>query len=261
MIRVKDIAKAIEDFAPKSLQESYDNTGLQVGNPDMIVSGILLCLDVTEEIMAEARRRKCNLIVSHHPLLFTGLKQITGQNPTQRIVMEALLHNIAIYAAHTNLDSARRGVSHEIAQALNISNVKPLIPNDQDNETGLGIIGEIKPTPKLEFLRKVSETLKVEHLRYSAQSPQIVIRKVALCGGSGASMIRESMAAGADALLTGDLKYHDFTSYGYAILLADIGHYESELCTKRLFSRIIREAFPDAVIYFAESESNPIAYI
>ena len=261
MIKVKDIAKAIEDFAPKNLQESYDNSGLQVGDPEMAVNGVLLCLDVTEEILAEARRRQCNMIVSHHPLLFAGLKQIVGQTPTERIVAEALLHNIAIYSAHTNLDSTRDGVSYEIAHSLHISNLHPLRPSAPEADTGLGIIGEISPTPKLEFLRKVKETLKIEHLRYSAQSPQIVVRKVAVCGGSGASMIREAMSAGADALLTGDLKYHDYTSYGYAILLADIGHYERELCTKKLFSRIIREAWPECVIYFAESESNPIAYV
>ncbi|MDE5652698.1 MAG: Nif3-like dinuclear metal center hexameric protein [Muribaculaceae bacterium] len=261
MIKVKDIAKAIEDFAPKSLQESYDNTGLQIGDPEMPVSAVMLCLDVTEEILAEARRRQCNMIVSHHPLLFSGLKQITGDTPTQRIVINALRDNIAIYAAHTNLDSALDGVSYEIANTLGIVNPRPLQPSAPDAMTGLGVIGDIKPTPKIEFLRRVKDALNVTHLKYSAQSPQIVVRKVAVCGGSGSSMIREALAAGADALLTGDLRYHDFTSYGYAILLADIGHYESELCTKKLFSRIIRGAIPDCVIYFADSESNPIAYI
>ena len=260
-LKVKDIAKAIEDFAPKNLQEDYDNTGLQVGDPDMQVSAVLLCLDVTEDILAEARRRQCNMIVSHHPLLFSGLKHVTGATPTERIVIEALRHNIAIYASHTNLDSAREGVSYEIAHSLNIHDIRVLAPNPSDPQSGLGIIGDITPTPKLEFLRKVKDTLNVAHLKYSAQSPQIVIRRVALCGGSGASLIRHALEAGADALLTGDLKYHDFTSYGYAILLADIGHYESELCTKKIFSRIIREAYPECVTYFAESESNPVAYI
>lgn len=261
MIKVKDIAKAIEDFAPKELQESYDNTGLQIGDPEMDVKAVLLCLDVTEEILAEARRRQCNMIVSHHPLLFSGLKQITGSSPTQRIVAEALRHDIAIYASHTNLDSAFQGVSYELAHMLNLSNVSPLLPSGREPETGLGVIGDLSPTPRLEFLRKVKEALGVAHLKYSAQSPQLVVRKVAICGGAGASLIADARRAGADVLLTGDLKYHDFTSNGYAILLADIGHYESELCTKRIFSRIIRQAYPDCVTYFAESESNPIAYI
>ena len=261
MIKVKDIAKAIEDFAPKELQESYDNTGLQVGDPEMNVSAVLLCLDVTEEIMAEARRRQCNMIVSHHPLLFSGLKQITGADPTQRIVAEAILHGIAIYSSHTNLDSAFEGVSYELAHMLGMSDVHPLMPSNLGNETGLGVIGSVSPTPTLEFLRKVKDTFNVPHLRYSAVSPQLVVRRVAICGGSGASLIRNATAAGADVLLTGDLKYHDFTSYGHALVLADIGHYESELCTKRIFSRIIRQAFPECVVYFAQAESNPIAYI
>lgn len=261
MIKVKDIAKAIEDFAPKELQEAYDNTGLQVGDPEMNVSAVLLCLDVTEEIMAEARRRQCNMIVSHHPLLFSGLKQITGADPTQRIVAEALRHDIAIYASHTNLDSAFEGVSYELAHMLGLTGVHPLDPHADHPETGLGVIGDISPTPKLEFLRKVKETFNIPHLRYSAVSPQLVMRRVAICGGSGASLIKTAIRAGADALLTGDLKYHDFTSFGHAMVLADIGHYESELCTKRIFSRIIRQALPDCVVYFAESESNPIAYI
>lgn len=260
-IKVKDIAKAIEDFAPKELQESYDNTGLQIGDPEMTVSAVLLCLDVTEDILAEARRRRCNMIVSHHPLLFSGLKQITGITPTQRIVAEALCSGIAIYASHTNLDSAFQGVSYELAHMLNLTDVRPLQPSAESADTGLGVIGSISPTPKLEFLRKVKETLNVGHLKYAEQAPHLVIRKVAICGGAGASLIREARAAGADALLTGDLKYHDFTSNGYDLLLADIGHYESELCTKRIFSRIIRQAYPDCVTYFAESESNPVAYI
>lgn len=261
MIKVKDIAKAIEEFAPKELQESYDNTGLQIGDPDMSVSAVLLCLDVTEDIMAEARRRKCNTIVSHHPLLFSGLKQITGADPTQRIVAEALRNDIAIYASHTNLDSAFEGVSYELAHMLGMSDVHPLVPNTPGACTGLGVVGCVSPTPTLEFLRKVKETFNVPHLRYSAVSPQLVVRRVAICGGSGASLIKTAIEAGADVLLTGDLKYHDFTSYGHAMVMADIGHYESELCTKRIFSRIIRQAFPDCVVYFAEAESNPIAYI
>lgn len=261
MIKVKDIAKVIEEFAPKRLQESYDNTGLQVGDPEMAVNGVLLCLDVTEEILEEARKRRCNMIVSHHPLLFSGLKQITGSTPVQRIVTRAIKHDMAIYASHTNLDSTVEGVSYELAHLLNLRNLRVLDPNPGDPFTGLGIVGDIRPTPRLEFLRKVKDTLGITHLRYSAQSPQIVIRRVALCGGAGASLIRKAIATGADSLLTGDLKYHDFTSYGRDILLADIGHYESELCAKNILSRIIRDAYPDCVVYFAESESSPVATI
>ena len=260
MAKVKDIASVIEDFAPKGLQESYDNAGLQVGDPEMEVSAALLCLDVTEDVLDEALERRCNLIVSHHPLLFKGLKEVTGRTATERIVIRAIRENVAIYSAHTNLDSAWEGVSHEIAHILNLKNIRVLEPKDNP-ETGLGVIGDAQPTPKIEFLRKLKEAFKVKSLRYSAQSPQLVVRKVAICGGAGASLIRDAVAAGADIFITGDVKYHDFTTYGLDIIIADIGHYESELCTKKIFSRIIREKYPDFVTYFAESESNPIKYM
>lgn len=261
MIRVGEIAAAIEDFAPRALQESYDNAGLQVGDPMMEVSAVLVCLDVTEETIREAEERHCNMIVSHHPLLFKGLKQVTGRTATERIVIEAILKDIAIYSAHTNLDSAWGGVSHEIANMLRLKNLHVLEPKGGNPEVGLGVIGETQPVPKLEFLRRVKEVFSVRSLRYSSQSPHLVVKKVAVCGGSGASMIREAIEAGADIYLTGDVKYHDFTSYGLDIILADMGHYESELCTKKIFSRIIREKFPDCLVYFSETESNPVGII
>lgn len=261
MITVREIAAAIEEFAPKGLQEDYDNAGLQVGCPDMEVSAVLLCLDVTEEVLAEALERRCNLIVSHHPLLFKGLKEVTGKTSTERIVMNAIRENVAIYSAHTNLDSAWEGVSHEIAHILNLSNISVLEPKAGNPAAGLGVVGDVQPTPKIEFLRKIKEAFKVKCLRYSAQSPQLVVRKVAVCGGAGASLIRDAVAAGADILITGDVKYHDFTTYGLDIIIADIGHYESEICTKGILSRIIREKYPKCVTYFAESETNPIKYI
>ena len=262
MLKVKDIAKAIEDFAPLSLKEDWDNPGLQVGDREMTVAGVLLCLDVTEEILKEAKKRDCNMIVSHHPLIFGGLKRLTGANPTERIVADALRDNIAIYSAHTNLDSAFEGVSYEMAHMLGMKECRPLEKSASGGEKeGLGVIGTVKPTPKLEFLRKVKETFEVKDLRYSAQTPGIVVRKVALCGGSGASLIKKAMTAGADVYICGDLKYHDFTSYGGEILLADIGHFESELCSRKILSRAIRTECPDCVIYFSDCERNPIGLL
>ncbi len=259
MLQVKDIAKAIEDFAPLRLKEDWDNPGLQVGDREMAVTGVLLCLDVTEEILQEARKRDCNMIVSHHPLIFGGLKRLTGANPTERIVAGALRDNIAIYSAHTNLDSAFEGVSYEMAHMLGLKECRPLERSVNGDDTqGLGITGIVSPTPKLEFLRKVKDTFEVKDLRYSAQTPGIVVRKVALCGGSGGSLIKAALAVGADVYICGDLKYHDFTSYGSEILLADIGHFESELCSRKILSRAIRSAYPDCVIYFSETEKNPI---
>ena len=258
MIRIKDIAQEIEAFAPRSLQESYDNAGLQVGDPDAVVTGVLLCLDVTEEIIREAKERECNLVVSHHPLIFRGLKSLTGADITQRLVIEALKNGIAVYSAHTNLDSTWNGVSHEIARRLSVSDIEVLEPQSDNPKAGLGVVGNISPLPKIEFLRKIKNTFKVAALRYSAQSAGVVVRRVAVCGGAGASLISAAINAKADILVTGDVKYHDFTSFGHEIIIADIGHYESELCSRDILSRVIREKFPDLTIYFSDSETNPV---
>lgn len=258
MPKVKDIANAIEEFAPRDLQESYDNAGLQVGEAEMEVSAALLCLDVTEDVMTEARRRGCNMVISHHPLLFSSLKKVTGATAVERIVADAIRHNIAIYAAHTNLDSASQGVSYEIADTLDLTDVEVLESKPGNPAVGLGVIGNISGTPVLEFLRKVKELFKVRDLRYGGPARLLVVNRVAICGGAGASLIPNAVAKGADAIITGDLKYHDFTTWSQEILLADIGHFESELCTKKIFSRIIREKFPNFVTYFSETEKNPI---
>lgn len=261
MPKLKEIAEAIEKFAPRELQEGYDNTGLQVGDPEMEVTAALLCLDITEEIFEEAKSRHCNLIITHHPLLFKGLKEITGKTATERIVIAAIRDNVAIYSAHTNLDSTWEGVSHEMARLLGLKNLEVLEPKTPDARAGLGVTGTIEPTPKIEFLRKIKEVFDVKCLRYSAQSPQLVVRKVALCGGAGASLIRDAIKADADIMVTGDVKYHDFTSFGLDIIIADIGHYESELCSRKILSRVIRDSFPDFPTYFSEKETNPIKYM
>ena len=267
-MKVRDIAETIEAFAPLPLQEDYDNAGLQVGRRDMNVSAVLLCLDVTPEVLDEACRRQCNMIVSHHPLIFRGLKSLTGDDPVQQVAIEAIRRDVAIYSAHTNLDSTWDGVSHEMGHILGLRNLRVLQAAgsqlDSDPEQpryGLGVVGETSPTPKLEFLRKVKEKFGVKALRYSAQSPKLVVKKVALCGGSGASLVKDAVKAGADILITGDVKYHDFTSYAQDIILADIGHYESECCSASIFSRILRERFPDLVVYFSESQKNPVGFL
>lgn len=261
MIRVKDIARAVEDFAPRSLQESYDNAGLQVGDEMMPVHSVMICLDVTEDIMKEAAARDCDMIVSHHPLLFSGLKQIAGKTVTQRIVAEAIKKGIAVYSAHTNLDSAREGVSYEIAHMLGVRDLRVLEPHAADSATGLGVVGTVRAVPKLEFLRKVKEVFGVACLRYSDPNSKLVVRRVAVCGGAGASLIREAFEAGADAYVTGDVRYHDFTTWGSELVLADIGHYESELCAEKILGRILRDNSPGLTVCFSETEANPVSFM
>ena len=261
-MKLNTITSAIEQFAPLSLQLDYDNSGLQIGHADDDVTAVMLCLDVTEDVVQEALDRKCELIITHHPLLFRGLKSITGRTPVMRIVETALRGGVAIYSAHTNLDCASRGVSSEMARMLHLENCEVLSPSPTGNgSTGLGIVGSISPTPAIEFLRHLKETFEVKALRYSAQSPQLVICRVALCGGSGAEFIPQAKAAGADIYVSGDIKYHDFTSHASDIMIADIGHYESEVCARKLFARILREQFPDLVTHTAESDRNPIGVL
>lgn len=261
MPKIKEIIKVIEEFAPKDLQESYDNAGLQVGDPEAETNSVLICLDMTEDLFEEAASRQCNLIITHHPLIFKGLKELTGKNAIERIVIKAIKKNIAIYSAHTNLDSAKEGVSHEIAAMLGLKDVKVLEPKTPEGNTGLGVTGVIKPTPKLEFLRKVKETFDVKCLKYSAASPQLVVRKAAVCGGAGASLINEAVKEGADIIITGDVKYHDFTTFAEKIIIADIGHYESELCSRNIMQRLLNDNFPDLDTYVSQKESNPINFM
>lgn len=260
-MKVKNIAEAIEAFAPLGLQESYDNCGLQVGSPEADVTAALICLDLTEAILSEAIERKCELVISHHPLIFRGLKHLTGATPTERIVARAIREGVNIYAAHTNLDSAVNGVSSEMARKLRLRSARVLVPNDGYPGNGLGIIGEINATPVLEFLRQLKETFGVKALRYSADSPQLVVRTVALCGGSGAEFIPQAISRKADVYVCGDIKYHDFTSYASQILLADIGHFESELGSRHIFARLLREKLPDLITHCADAETNPIGIL
>lgn len=259
MPTLRQIADAVEAFAPREFQESYDNAGIQVGDPDMEITGMLIALDVTEDVLEEAIQRGCNMILSHHPLLFHGLKQIVGASPAQRIVASAIRNNIAIYAAHTNLDATWEGVSYEMAHMLDLRELQPLEPRKDAPRIGLGIVGNLKrPMPVMEFLRHVKETFDVRGLRFSSQSPQLVVRRVAACGGAGASLIPEAIASGADIYLTGDLKYHDYTTYASDIVLTDVGHYESEICSRHIFARILKDNFPNLTAYLSETDKNPI---
>lgn len=259
MPTVRDIATAIEAKAPLSLQESYDNSGLQAGTYDTPVDTVLVCLTVTEDIVEEACRRSCDMIVSHHPLLFSGLKRIGDATATERIVTAAIRAGIAIYSSHTCLDAAAEGINTDIAHALGMTDIRPLVPTAPGADTGLGAIGSMPaPVPTVEFLRLVKETFGVKALRYSGTTPKIVIRRVALCGGSGSDFIRDAIAAGADAYVTGDLKYHHFDGFGPEILLADFGHYESEYCARKILRRILQDAFPDLAVLTADTETNPV---
>ncbi len=364
-MRIAEITDAIAQYAPLDLQEGYDNAGLQIGDNNNEATGVLLCVDVTEAIVDEAIEKNVNLIISHHPLLFKGLKSITGKNQIERIVLKALKNDIAIYSAHTNMDNTSGGVSAIMADKLHLVNQRVLRPmegklyklvvfapkdytdkvskalfeagagrlgnydscsyklqgegsfraleganpwvgdlgevhheketrievllnngiksqvvkkmiaahpyeepaydlialENESKYSGSGIVGElIEKVPALEFLSVLKKTFGVGAVKYSGNVSK-EIKTVALCGGSGAEFIGDALRARADIYVTGDLKYHEFTSNNDRILLADIGHYESEQYTKEIFNNIIRKKFPNFATYYAELENNPINYL
>jgi len=364
-MRLSEICKYLDTSIPLSFQEEYDNSGLQIGFHESDVSSALLTIDITEDVIDEAVKKGCNLIVSHHPLLFKGLKKITGRSYTERILTRAIKEDIAIYSAHTNLDTVDFGVSRKMALKLHLKNVKvlaplknrllklvtfipeshlekvrsalfeagagvignydqcsftvagrgsfragvnanpfvgesgkihfeneirlesilyshikesvikallsvhpyeevayDLYPLDNDNfETGLGCSGEFdQQMSESDFLNLISSTFLAGGVRYSKQTGRPV-KKVALCGGSGASLISNAIAAGADAFVTADIKYHNFFDADNKILLVDTGHFESEKFTTEILYELIVKKFPKFAVRFSETNTNPINYL
>ncbi|NDK54486.1 Nif3-like dinuclear metal center hexameric protein [Pontibacter fetidus] len=364
MPQLKDIVRVLEQYAPLAYQESYDNAGLQTGNLTDDVTGVLICLDCTEAVLEEAIVKGCNLVVAHHPVIFKGIKSLTGKNYVERTIVKAIQNNIAIYASHTNLDSVHNGVNAKIAEKLELQKVKVLskkphtlmqlaffVPVDdtesvlkavheagagqigeysdcsfqvqgtgrftpsenadptigergkpeqvQENrievvfpafkqhrimdallkvhpyeevahyltilenpnqEVGIGMIGELKDELTEEkFLGYLKAKMKLQGLRYTSVGSK-TIKKVAVCGGSGSFLIKDAIRAGADAFVTGDVKYHEFFDAEGQLMIADIGHYESEVYTKEIFYDTISKNFPNFAVYLSEINTNPIRY-
>lgn len=261
-MKIRDIISAIETFAPPALQESYDNTGYQVGDPDAEATGALLCVDVTEEIIDEASSRGCNLIISHHPLLFRGLKSVTGANRPERALMQAIIKGITIYSSHTATDATTGGVSWRMAQMLGLTNIAVLVPNFRGAETGLGIVADLPhPATPEEFAAKVKSTFRCGCLRMSRPANNLTISRVALCGGAAGEFVPQAIAAGAQAYITADCKLNQFLDHAQSILLIDAGHFETEACTKQIFFDVITEKFPNFALYYSDKEKNPIIYL
>ncbi len=350
-MQLRQLTSYLETIAPPSYQESYDNAGLIVGNPKMEVTGALLCLDSTEEIIEEALALNCNVIIAHHPIVFRGLKTFTGKNYVERVVMDAIRYDIAIYAIHTNLDNVyHQGVNAKFAEKLGLVNTKILAPkktlkklqtyvpadisdrvrnalfaagagqipgfknlshtslgvgskddqgtaevklelvfasplkgkiigallnnqgdqqipyeiSDIENsnvEVGAGMIGELsKPEyekPFLQFVKKTMRTGCIRHTRLRSRK----IHKVALCGGAGGFLLAQAKAQGADVFITADYKYHEFFDADGEILIADIGHYESEQYTIELLYDLISAKFSTFAVYSTEVNTNPVKYL
>ncbi len=264
MISIIDIVDCIEAFASPELQEEWDNTGWQLRPASVLneCTGAMLCLDVTPEVIDEAIEAGCNLVISHHPLLFRGLTQISDQAPAQRALMRAIREGIYVYSSHTALDSARQGVSHKLGAMLGLTDIRVLSPRRSDPATGLGIVGEYAcALSDDDFIGRVKEVYRAEVVRRSAGRGLGKVARVALCSGSGGEFIPDAIGAGADAYVTSDVRYHDFLDYGKDILIVDTGHFESEICTKSIFSAIISEKFPTFALRQSRAELNPVRYV
>ncbi|MCM1349385.1 MAG: Nif3-like dinuclear metal center hexameric protein [Firmicutes bacterium] len=365
-MKVGHIVNAIEASVPPAFQESYDNTGLIVGNPGNECTGVLVTVDVTEAVVKEAVDNGLNVIVAHHPVIFGGIKRLTGATPQQRAVVEAIKNDVAIYACHTSLDSVSGGVSQRMASKLGLTSIVPLAPaegkllklqvyvperdvddvryalfdagagklgtydscsysvkgegtfralpganpyvgeigelhtereeclqvilprwkrgaveqallqvhpyempayeftaieNDYPN-AGLGAVGNLEKAMTVkEFSQLVKECFDSPVVRTNASDLEAPVRRVALCGGSGASFIKRAIAARAQVMLTSDVKYHDFTDYAGRIDILDIGHHESENCSKSIIFDIISEKFPNFAIRYSCADVNPIKYL
>ena len=257
-MKVRDIINVIESFAPLSIQENWDNSGLCVGSEDDEVTSVLLGLDCTPELVDEAVDCGADMIVTHHPLIFSGLKKISPDDQVGAAVIKAIKAGISIYAAHTSADKVIAGVSGAMASRLGLVNVSIL---DEDGEgTGLGVVGDLpQPVTAAEAVTLVKERFGLKALRAS-RPVEGMISRVAMCGGSGGSLIKAAMASGAQLYLSGDISYHNFfTRDGFMIM--DIGHYESEIEIVDILFSLLRKNFPTFAVRITQNiYSNPIFY-
>ncbi|MFM6953448.1 MAG: Nif3-like dinuclear metal center hexameric protein [Sphingobacteriaceae bacterium] len=364
-MRLKELCSFLESFAPLAYQESYDNSGLLVGNPEMDIRGAIISLDCTEEVVDEAIRKGCNLVISHHPLVFKGLKRFTGSSYVDRTLIRAIKNDVALYAIHTNLDNVSEGVNKALAEKLGLRNVRILAPKSgilkklvtlcpieqasavrealfaagageighyaqcsfnvagegtftaQDGanpfvgsigvpqteselrievlypepiektlllalkqahpyeevayflqtlsnthqEIGSGMVGELsEEQDALTVLQYIKSQLGVPVIRHTRLLSK-KIKKVAICGGSGSFLLPNALAAGADLFVTADYKYHDFFDADKRLVIADVGHFESEQFTQTLLFETITKNFPNFALHLTEQVTNPVKYL
>ena len=265
-MKINKVVDALEQYAPLPLQEGYDNAGLQVGLTETVeVSGALLCLDVTEQVVDEAIEKGCNLIVSHHPLIFRKLARISDENYVQRTVRKAIKNDIAIVSMHTNMDAATGGVNFKIAEKLGLKNLNFFAGEKEVDgvKGGEGVIGEVSETEGWaadDLVLLLRDKFAVE----SVQCNQLLrrpIRRVALCGGAGSFLLDAAIQAGADAFITGEMHYHEYFGHEQEIQICVIGHYQSEQFTSEIFKSIIEEKCPGVKCFISEINTNPIIYL
>ncbi|MBR6001595.1 MAG: Nif3-like dinuclear metal center hexameric protein [Bacteroidales bacterium] len=256
-MKVKDIVGAVEEFAPAAVQEGWDNSGLIIGSPEACIDGVLVAFDCTPETVDEAVREGCGMIVTHHPLIFKGLKKIIPGDPVCDAVIKAVKAGIAVYAAHTSADKVPGGVSFAMAEKLGLKDAEIL--SQDPSGTGLGVVGDLpEPLPAKEFIALLKKAFGCAVVKCSAPVAGLIGR-VALCGGSGAEFIPLAQSRGAQAYVSADISYHNFfTPEGF--MVADIGHFESEVeITGILFSKL-KKNFPNFAVRISTVMHNPVYY-
>ena len=265
-MNINKVVDALEQYAPLPLQEGYDNAGLQVGLTETVeVSGALLCLDVTEQVVDEAIEKGCNLIVSHHPLIFRKLARIADEDYVQRTVRKAIKHDIAIVSMHTNMDAAKGGVNFKIAEKLGLKHLQFFAGEKEVDgvKGGEGVMGEVSEAAGWaadDLVLLLREKFGAECVQCN-QLLRHPIRRVALCGGAGSFLLDAAVAAGADAFITGEMHYHEFFGHEQEIQICVIGHYQSEQFTSEIFKSIIEEKCPGVKCFISEVNTNPIIYL
>ena len=363
-MKLKEIISFFNELAPFALQEEYDNSGLQIGNPEKEIKAALLCIDITEEVLEEALKTGSDLIISHHPLIFKGIRKISGQNMIERIIEKSIKNDIALLSVHTNIDAVAGGVNKKICTKLGLKDTKILTPakgkllklaffvpvknaeevrkavfnagagvignydscsynlegkgsfrageetdpyvgekgkihfeeeirvetimpsyiknevissmikahpyeevaydiypleNDWQ-QAGMGMTGYFEePMEEHDFLNAVKTVFNAACIKYTSLRNE-KIKKVAVCGGSGSSLLSNAISSGSDAFITGDFKYHQFFDADYKIIIADVGHFESEQFTKDLIFRILKDKFPNFALRISKTDTNPVNY-
>ena len=260
--RISDVTEFLEQIAPLNYQENYDNSGLITGDPNWKISGVLTCLDTTLEVIQEAKIKGCNLIISHHPKIFRAIKKLDVQYYVDKVIIQAVKNDIAIYAIHTNLDNVlTNGVNETIANRLGLINYSILqVKNHPENVIGAGLLAESKePLSCQDLLFLLKKNLLTGIIKYTKDLGR-PINKLAICGGSGSFLIREAIKQGAEVLISSDFKYHDFFEANDQIVLMDVGHFESEQFTKDLLFNLISRNFPNFASHCTKINTNPIQY-
>lgn len=262
---IQEIAEFLEAWAPPASAQSYDNVGLQVGDPNVKVERGLLALDLTPQVLEEATTIGATLIVSHHPLIFRPLRSVTTQSFSSNLAFGLAASGVALYSIHTNLDAASGGVSFALGQTLGLSNLDFLDTFEANgDEVGLGVVGRLDPPLKLEpFLERATERLNAKSMRFVGD-PEQHIQRVAVCGGAGGDLIAQALASRVDVYLTADLKYHQFfevldTKGHPRMALIDAGHYETEAMTERLLLEELAARFPRVDWRRTEHRTSPIS--